>query len=46
LPENEIGEKVVPYNRLFEQNGNLIFKKDLSITIFELLDKILKNENS
>ena len=46
MPENEIGEKIVPYAILFEANGNLIYKKDMSISIFELLDKILKNENS
>lgn len=36
----------MPYKCLFEENGNLIYKKDMSISIFELLDKILKNENS
>ena len=46
MPENEIGEKIVSYAILFEANGNLIYKKDMSISIFELLDKILKNENS
>lgn len=46
MSENEIGEKIVSYAILFEANGNLIYKKDMSISIFELLDKILKNENS
>lgn len=43
---NDIGEKIIPYNNLFDEQGSLYYWKDMSISIFECLDKIMKNENS
>lgn len=46
LESNDIGEKIIPYQKLFDEQGNLYYRKDMSISIFECLDKVMKNETS
>lgn len=43
---NSIGEKVLPFSKVFDEKGVLWYKKDMAISIFDCIDKIMKNENS
>lgn len=46
LEWNSIGEKVLPFGKIFDEKGVLWYKKDMAVSIFDCIDKIMKNENS
>jgi len=46
IEPNNLNEKELPYNLLFSPSGELLFKKDLQISIFDCLDKVMKNEKA